>query len=474
MKNHNQRKARCSAGLTVVEVLFAMLIILVGLTGVAFIIPFAGRKVEDSYRITQALAAGESALGVFNSSSIVQPRMNAPWQIIDDRFNANDSIRTVATSWGDIYRNYEYPIRLNALGVSPPFDDTKRGIIALAQNQALGTGFCIDPLFWGYQERGIPIMQGAAGNYRRTRFPFYDETMPGNLEPLGSGSPFSTPRLRRVTLADPLGSNASGNGGWLRLASAIQLATISGGDVLQAQPEADKSAAPLRGEYVDGSGALLQSPTSGSSVSWIATLTPSDSTPIVTPQSLTYIRPNLAPTIEFFPENYDLAVVVFSRRDVREQLDPSNGIIPSSERLGLFSAIAGDTEYLTSGTFDFEIASGLTVDPKVKIGSWLMLSRYIYPDPYSQGTNATNQILGAIRERHKWYRVISVSGDNVFPRHVRVAGLPWDWTEFEVAAIARQRRANPLLGFPTVPTTAVTLLKDVVQVYQRNITLQPF
>ena len=46
-------------GLTVVEVLFAMVIILVGLIGVAAMIPFAGRQAEDSYKITQAGAAGE-------------------------------------------------------------------------------------------------------------------------------------------------------------------------------------------------------------------------------------------------------------------------------------------------------------------------------------------------------------------------------------------------------------------------------
>ena len=463
-------------GLTVVEVLFAMVIILVGLIGIASIVPFAGRQAEDSYKITHGLAVGESALRVFTSQSIGQPRLNAPWQIVDDTYYAVDSNFSIAKSWDDIYRTYLYNNRFGTLGISPPYNtQMKRELIARLQNQILGTGFCIDPMFWGYQERDVRIAKGDRGNYRRTRFPFYDETLPG-----ASGTPFSTPRLLRVSQADPLGPNTIGNGGWLRLASSIQLATISGGDLISALPESDRSAAPLRGEYVDGSGALLQSPTNAATVSWLATLTPSDGTPMVTADGLTFINDinnvpnyNARPNIEFFPEKFDLSVVVFGKRDVRELLDPTNGIIPSSERLGIFNVIGTDVEYLTSGTFDFEVSSSAD-DSRVKIGNWLMLSRYIYENPYAQGTNAATQMQFARRERHKWYRVISVGNEESFPRQIRVSGQPWDWTEFEVAEINRLRLLNPALTWPVVPTTVVTLLKDVVQVYQRSVTLQPF
>ena len=49
-------------GLTLLEVIFAMVVILVGMVAVATLIPLAGRQAEDSYQITQGLAAGESAL----------------------------------------------------------------------------------------------------------------------------------------------------------------------------------------------------------------------------------------------------------------------------------------------------------------------------------------------------------------------------------------------------------------------------
>jgi len=96
------------------------------------------------------------------------------------------------------------------------------------------------------------------------------------------------------------------------------------------------------------------------------------------------------------------------------------------------------------------------------------LSRNIFDNPYIQsGSNAVKA-----RERHKWYRVISVSDGDDFPKQVRVSGQPWDWTAFEVAVITAAINSGAATGLPTIPATAVTLLKDVVQVYRRSVSLQ--
>ena len=442
-------------GLTVVEVLFAMVIILVGLIGVAAMIPFAGRQAEDSYKITQGGAAGESALGVFNSSSIVRPRMDSPWLFISDQGTPSK-----VNSLNEFYLK-EFVSRS-----SPPNPFPSNNLqIAVLQNQVIGMGFCIDPLFWGYQTNFV-----GSGNFAKTRFPFYNDFMPANYDPLGSPASFSTPRLRRVSLLDPSSSFAAPR--WLRLPSAIQLATVSGGDLIQAKPETDKSAAPLRGEYVDGTGALLQSPTAAASVSWIATLTPIDETPVILPEMLagaSTTGPALA------PENYNLGVVVFSKRDVRDfNLDPTTGIpatgeVPISERLGFLNDVAGAPNHLSAtwnaGTFDILIEADSKVDPKIKIGDWLMLSRntsveVVVNPPVVPPVLAT-------RQRHKWYRVIGVSGDNAFPREVRVAGEPWYWTRHERQIFIKYGVAT----LPTMPVTAVTLLKNVLQVYERTVNL---
>lgn len=443
-------------GLTVVEVLFAMVIILVGLIGVAAMIPFAGRQAEDSYKITQAGAAGESALGVFNSSLIVRPRMDSPWLFISDQ-----GTRNPVASLNEFYLN-EFVSRS-----SPPNPSPSTPLqIAILQNQVIGMGFCIDPLFWGYQTNFV-----GSGNFAKTRFPFYNDFMPTNYDPLGSPASFSTPRLRRVSLFDPSSSFALPR--WLRLPSAIQLATVSGGDLIQAKPEADKSAAPLRGEYVDGSGALLQSPTAAASVSWIATLTPIDETPVILPEMLAGASSS-GPALA--PENFNLGVVVFSKRDVRDlNLDPVAGIpatgeVPVSERLGFLNDVAGTPNHLSAswnaGSFDILIEADSKVDPKIKIGDWLMLSRNTSVEvevtpPLNPATDL------ATRQRHKWYRVIGVSGDNAFPREVRVAGEPWYWTKHERQIFIKYGVST----LPTMPVTAVTLLKNVLQVYERTVNL---
>ena len=440
-------------GLTVVEVLFAMVIILVGLIGVAAMIPFAGRQAEDSYKITQGGAAGESALGVFNSSSIVRPRMDAPWLFISDQGD-----RSPVNSLNEFYLN-EFVSRSSAPNPSPSTPVQ----IAILQNQVIGMGFCIDPLFWGYQTNFV-----GSGNFAKTRFPFYNDFMPANYDPLASPATFSTPRLRRVSLFDP---SSSASPRWLRLPSAMQLATVSGGDLIQAKPEADKSAAPLRGEYVDGTGALLQSPTASASVSWIATLTPIDETPVILPEMVSVASPS---RLAFAPENYNLGVVVFSKRDVRDfNLDPTTGIpatgeLPVSERIGFLNDVAGTPNHLSAswnaGSFDILIEADSKVDPKIKIGDWLMLSRNTSVEvevtfPLNPATDL------ATRQRHKWYRVIGVSGDNAFPREVRVSGEPWYWTKHERQILIKYGLS------PTMPVTAVTLLKNVLQVYERTVNL---
>lgn len=450
-------------GLTVVEVLFSMVIILVGLLGVAAMIPFAGRQAEDSYKIAQAMAAGESALGVFNSSSIVRPRMDAPWLFISD----TGSSSPVAT-FKEFYLN-EYNSR-------PKPANPKPVQIAMLQNEVIGMGFCIDPLFWGYQSNFL-----GAGNFAKTRFPFYNDNMPTNYDPLDTTvGKFFTPRLRRVSLYDPSSSFSSPR--WLRLPTAIQLATVSGGDLIQAKAEVDQSSAPLRGEYVDGSGALIQSPSSGTSVSWIATLTPVDETPVIAPEMLATSFPLLIPV--FSPENYNLGVVVFSKRDVRDlNLNPISGILatgelPVSERIGFLNDVAGTPNHLSAswnaGSFDILIESDTQVDslgapkldPRIRIGDWLMLSRNTSVEVVETPPSAVP--VTATRQRHKWYRVIGVSGDNSvpFPREVRVTGEPWYWTKHEMQIASKY--GKPL---PTMPVTAVTLLKNVIQVFERTVNL---
>ena len=294
-------------GLTVVECLFAMTIMLIGLVGIAHMVPFAGRQASDSYRIVQGLNAGENALAVFNSNGIVTPTLNAPWQLVEDAYavpttlsvggqtiNGDSdvsSFESFSTLYegeranGRIFSLYKYYYDLLTGFPATPAGQRLRA--AVAQNRAMGTGFCIDPMFWA-QQLQVPnmvntkLMDRDWGNFRRTRFPYYHETYPSSMNPFdsvasGSGT---TPRLFRVSLHDPSIVLGTPFKGWLHAPGSIRLATVSGTDVLKETAEQDKSYGPQRGfgpKQVSGSptiqagNPIIQSLAPETMQSWMAT-----------------------------------------------------------------------------------------------------------------------------------------------------------------------------------------------------------
>ncbi len=501
-------------GITVVECLFAMTIMLIGLIGIAAMVPFAGRQASDSYRIVQALAAGENALAVFNSNAVSTPTLNAPWQLIEDAYPdappawgfppqppIGDSNASSFESFPKLYEGDRANSRVFSLykyyyDLLTSFPNTPQGQrtrAAVAQNRALGTGFCVDPMFWGQQLR-VPVantklMDRDWGNFRRTRFPYYHEIYPASMDPFGSvsGGSSTTPRLFRVTLHDPNTPFATAYKGWMRLPAAIRMATVSGGDVTKISPEKDKASGALRGFLPSQSpgDSIVQSMAPETMQSWIATLTPSETTPVVDPTTLplgpydenpaTPITP--PPNMQFYPESYDLAVVVFSRRNTTELVIDDyptfasdfasnfadDGITLEGERL--CEVLSFGPEHRSSSTFDVELNASAKVSAKIKTGDWVMMSRYVFDTP------ATTPPTGPIREHHKWYRIIGVSGDEVFPRTVRVAGQPWDWTLPEIAVFQSIPAYTSSASLPDIPpsTTAVTLIPSVINVYQRTV-----
>lgn len=463
-------------GLTVIEVLFAMVIVLVGMVGIATIIPFAGRQAADSYAITHGLVAGENTLAIFKSKTSVQPRLEAPWQLVDD-VSASDA--DCSSSWfvsmRDLY-NHLLAVEANKnpalytinAGDNAATQAQKRLNISMLQNRIISLGFCVDPLFWGYQPRPTTrIGQFDAGVYRRTRFPFYHELCDATNLTLMNASLPGTPRLIRVSFRDPLaGLDPNGRNGWLRLPASLRMASAATGDVQVATPDSDKSLGPVRATRWASDLSLIESPTSASPVSWMATVTPTEGTQIIKPDDVKVVVGALPSEIGALPEAFDVAVVVFNRRDVRASLDPATGIIPSSERLTYVSAFGQDA--LVSGTFDIELSADSRVDPKIRVGDWLMLSRNIHDDP----TDLSSPVA---RQRHRWYRIINLSGTDTFPRRMRVSGAPWDRTQLEVETLLKNGVPAANINNTSIiplPTTVATLVKDVVQVYERTIELK--
>ncbi len=476
MKHHVSKVYR--SGLTVVECLFAMAIMLVGLIGIAAIVPFAGRQASDSYRIVQTLATGENVIEFANSNQVFKPLLATPWQVVDDGNAAiPDSRNTFFVSMESLYATLYTEVRPAMPTIQQEYE---------AANAVLGVGFCMDPNFWGNQNRYTNKLAARSwGNFRRTRFPFYHESYPRNFDPFDTGATQTTPRLLRISLRDPLGADANGNNGWLRLGASRALANMNGGDVSKLDPEADKSGGPLRsfttsltnGQVISA----LQGASTASTGTWIATIVPSDESPIVEATAFP------TTTLPFVPESYELSIVVFGKRDARELVFADAAAytafdaarVPAvSERLAAVS-FPTPTEAMISSTFDVDLATDEAVGLKNRIGDWLMLSR----DKII--VEARNGWIGR-RQNHGWYRVISISeesvslgpfGNSIVTNKVRLAGRPWGWTISELDSF-RERQVQmalqtPPLTFtpPSFPTTVATLVPHVINVYQRSLNI---
>ncbi|XZE34617.1 type IV pilus modification PilV family protein [Pirellulaceae bacterium SH501] len=521
--------------LTVLEVLFAIGIILVGLVGIAAMVPFAGRQAADSYRIAHGIASGSNALAAFKSDQFLLPSSDRPWQLVDDFYRKTSPniphsgwVFATSTPWQltapfgatnqtfypSFARLYDgnrarqaslYRFQMDSVLNANELAGNPRAQVALAQNRALGVGFCIDPLFYA-EQIGVPgigsgeqkITRGEFGNFRRNRFPFYDEAFPVSLDPFEfpRSAEFRTPRLMRISYRDPSlavsGAMVPGplqpiwlDKSWARGDAAKLISTIESRDLVSEKSE--DGLATIRQFNATGATfeSIVKAAESGSLLSWIATVTPSDSTPIVNPLGIETPTSTSLPGMEFFPESYDVTIVVFAKRNVnelatvefRDRAYPqfvANGEVPQSERLCRVAELSADSA--SSGTFEV-LLNGFTsptelpdsprnVSPKLKIGDWIMLSRYVYDDPLA--------VNFPIREKHQWYRIVGVAGTETFPRRIRVAGAPWDWSIHELDAIKRANRTNasivvPPIVDPTVVPTSATLLSDVITVYQRTL-----
>ena len=460
------------SGLTVLECLFAMGIMLIGLVGVASMVPFAGRQASDSYRSVQSLATGKNTIEFANSNQVFRPSLAAPWQVVNDENNSipdsrNSFFDSVETLYGTLYAES----RPTTVTIQQEYE---------AANAVLGVGFCMDPNFWGNQARYTnKLTERSWGHFRRTRFPFYHESYPTNFDPFDTGSTQTTPRLLRVSLRDPEGTDRNGNNGWLKVGASRALTNMNGGDITKLVPESDNSGGPLRRFSTSLTTGQVISSLQGASVSstgtWLATIVPSDESPILEPSSLP------TTTLPFVPESYDLSIVVFGKRDARElafaneaaYLAFDSARVPAvSEKLAAVS-FPTPLEAMTSSTFDVDLSIDEAVGLKSKIGDWIMLSRdKILMD-------AQNGWIGR-RQKHGWYRVISISeeisgpspyGNRIVTNRVRLTGKPWGWTLSELDSFRERKVYDATFDSPNFPTTVSTLVPHVVNVYQRSLSI---
>jgi hypothetical protein len=490
-------KNRKSLGVTVVEVLFAMFVILFGLVGLAAIIPMAARQANDSYAMVHGAASMDNIVQELRGRGTIEPTQQQPWWMPNDYTadpflpsagNYANTLRSEALGFSDlrsVFTEFQARKLLVDTGITwPNAGSATRDQQIRALREGLAQGFCIDPVFcanqfrdsWNYStaytnDRG----SATQGFMRRTRMPFFDETVGLNgagFYASSGASQFNFPRLVRVSYQS--GTNAAGAPLPVKKAMA-NMVGMSGADVLQAIAEDDKAAGALRGFQTSG-GALLSSNSDVGSVSWMITMTPTENTP-----------PGVVPT------SFNVSTVIFNGRDrlfdavpfsvsgaeeysrseklcfATADSPPTTGTpgspgnrVPGAT-LPVYQALQ-DLPSSSGGSMNIKLFSDAATNPSVRVGDWIMLSRRI--ELGNLVNTATPPALVfpndfKIIHRHRWYRVTGTDNSETWPRVVRVAGEPWDYPETFAANLPK---VNPV-PVSAAQATNATIFRNVVTVF---------
>lgn len=405
-------RRRVQRGVTLLEVVFSIGIVSVGLLGVLIIVPLAGTRSAQGMIADGGDRMGRSAIRLFDVHHMRQPSM---WT----RFNTT-------------------PQQYQEYGVQYVGTDRYTYLWQPNVNTRLqARSFCIDPLFIANQ-KALATTNSTNVSPETQYFPYFQ---PGTFLPAAMDA-----RMDRISLRTIPGG-ATG----MTVEQAVSV-FMNDDDVVFSLPT-DRTLPPQ--QKYDASTLKRQS---DGKFSWIATLTP-----VFTNYEEYNNQP---PTSTILPDNYVLSIVVFHRRDLSLTVNTSTSGTEEgadNERLAIVSQFhsqgygGGDVELQTR-------PSRPGSDLAVREGEWVMLSAMVDAGslfkPLISGHTVSNtqQYVPLFR----WYRVMAadaIAGTGPYTRNVTLQGFDWN----EVYALSTAGRASQ---------TQVTLLNGVVAVYEKTIRLE--
>ncbi|WP_413430960.1 type IV pilus modification PilV family protein [Crateriforma spongiae] len=463
-------------GVTLVEVAFAMGIILIGLVGLVSILPIAGRQAKDAVSLNNATSLANAALAEFQARNYGQP---GRWVLQPD-FAKLGSMVPEYSDGGQRFAILENtPTFLNDL-MHPDYqrrpgrgqDPTLWqgvGNMNLSSNSV-----CIDPLFVadpnGYlpynaanspDGKYVSYFTAGTNGHRRIRFPYYK----ANYNPLVNPSlPVTAsnqwppmPRLTRVTI-----NRGVSTAGQFISGTEANYLSESGNDLNITKPK-DQTLAPIiAGEAITGTVMTYGKAQTEGTYSWIATVNeiPGGSTSSV---SVAVI------------ENRDRTFFTYPNAGPEGTLNGVYADDPeanATEERVAYVTYAGGFTGGAGGTV--EIVMSTYVDPTIIPGQWVMMSRDTLPG-----------IPGG--EVHRWFRVAGVVGQTTSGEPDRIIfndpvhGTPYevwhmrlmldgpDWSfGFDSLANDLIDTPGPADGFVD-DNTVMTLVRGVVSVTERTI-----
>jgi len=225
-------------GVTLIEVIFSIGVILVGLIGVASILPLAGRRSQDAVSMSVGAAIADSVMNELQAKryvsgdALVRPPLNTP----------------------------------------PPNDYVAFGRSTMA---TVGSSFCIDPMFMAeYASTNAAPLNEPVSGHSRLFFPYYKSDFDPTRDPsaataVGTNWPNAQPRMLRVGVLRP---------GFTPVTSAsIEecLAIVESIDDLNVERPKDRSKnAVLKAANATTAGTSFGKRLATGEYSWIATVNP--------------------------------------------------------------------------------------------------------------------------------------------------------------------------------------------------------
>jgi hypothetical protein len=482
-REHDWRPVRRPSGraaVTLMEVVFAIGVILTGLVGIAALIPIAANNAKATMELdrsisesTSAAAIGEAlALNDLNSLVIFdKPAAESEMYVIGDyAYAPSNALRTIRWKT-DLQTNYDPPI-------GPPLPPLPP-VIVLGKLESPGyghhplgsgltSGICIDPLGMPDPNLASPFaavnQNDSAFDY--SRFPYYGERYNvlnepnlqiNNQTPPAATTPLwpMSPRMWRATLRSPLHTFSSTvlRHQLIQAATARNLFRGSGGisGLTSNQPEDPQSVLMSRtrlgGQVVDSA------MDTSSQYTWFATLVPPFLGGNSFRQSIVVVRQRLAPVPQRAGDPLALQRANYTVESSRDN--------PSAERL----TWVGDAIGFQGGAGgEVQLYGSQAVSDEVRSGEWVMLSR----QPHV--LTPTFQPRGPAV--HRWFRVLRVGESEQVNNHAWPGGTHNVWRRWVTLAGPDWAFQDELSNTTPTDDTFCTIVTGAVSVIESEVLVQ--
>lgn len=453
-KRVNVKRSRSRRlGATVLEVMFSIFVAIVGLMGIASIIPLAARNAEESNAHNNAITLGKIWTNDFVARGLLSPRSSSVkgygynWRWFNDQQMQAGNF-TLPIGFHNFRRfGLENPVT-GGLVSSTNITTNNSGSSGAAAGTHIWShqSICIDPMFLSDPNvlRGINTGNSRIAGYRASRFPYYAEWQ-NPIHDAGAAAlnPWADqPRMLRATL----GGISS------QIPAKLAKDLFQSKDDLSTVIIDDDKTIPAARMFAEGGVKALND----GDYSWMATLVP---------ELAPFFQQAINPT-----NDYILSVVIMQRRE-RQFLSSTTVPVPaddqpSGERLVWVQPLSGPFVGGTGGRV--RLISNVQVDDSLHVGDWIMLGKN-----YLAITNGSAQTYASI---FRWYRITALDAEasqdflgNVAtdPFHPSANNNQAIWYR-DVVLEGPDWLFNNVAG--VTPTTG-TIMSDVVTVIERSVTL---